>query len=383
MSSNNEIKGSNFKKGSLDLAALDANGQQPLSQLAIKPTVQVVGGGTKAWSTPGSFATDSLSTSGNLDSAATITYNATYYGQTNNVSANAWFKTSDSQSAVGTIFAHSGFNSPEDRKWWMYMLNGKLNVLITDTGWTGAEGKIYTSVDSFDDDEWHMMTFTFTTNTLKVYVDEVELTVGASTLVKTQDDTVNTLHVSTSPIVLSSAWSTTTTQPTLAFDGLACQYSYWSVELSSSEVSELYNLGRAWDISGHSQFANCESWHRVDGSDGSTIADSTGNGNTATVVGSASISSDAPNSGGDFTFDEDMQVEVSGVPYSANNILSTSSPISLTEDKKVAYATLNTFGAGGNITVTQNVNLEDVPSGASVIARRDGTDFIIGSRVYS
>lgn len=61
------------------------------------------------------------------------------------------------------------------------------------------------------------------------------------------------------------------------FSGHIDEVSFWSVELSSSEVSEVYNSGTPDNLLDHSQSANIDSWYRLgDGDTSPTVSDNVG-----------------------------------------------------------------------------------------------------------
>ena len=78
------------------------------------------------------------------------------------------------------------------------------------------------------------------------------------------------------------------------------------------------------------------------------------------------------------TFTANMFVERAGLAYSDNTISTASSPIAFTNDLDVAYVIPNNATGGGTLSVTVG-QLSTVPLNAVIIARRDGTNVIVGS----
>jgi hypothetical protein len=72
-----------------------------------------------------------------------------------------------------------------------------------------------------------------------------------------------------------------------------------------------------------------------------------------------------------------MYLEVKGLDYSDNTIL-TASPIELPEDGYVSYVIPN-LTAGGPALTPMTSTLPDVPANAIIVARREGSDVIVGS----
>lgn len=373
MSSSQELKSNNIKKGGLVVGTLNANGKQPLEQIAVKTMVQVLNGGIKTWDIPNSFATNSLSTDGTDGPGAEIPYNATYHSQTNNITAGGWWNSSANE-AFGTIFNHGGSGAVDARKWTIGWENGKFSAIVNANG-AGTISKYYRTVATYNDGEWHHVAFTFTTNSLTLYVDGVAVIGGA--LDPVTNGTVNTLSSSTEKLGLNT-YHNGAGSTRLSANGFGAHFAYWDKELSASEITEWYNLNRPWDITAHSAAANLISWYRVDGSNGTTIADEV-NGQTATLVGTASISSNAPASGGDFTFDAALNLLIPGLLPADNNIPTSESPLSFLNNNDVAYVVPNLASGGGNLTVIIDT-ANNVPDNAVIIAVRDGTELILGTR---
>lgn len=83
-------------------------------------------------------------------------------------------------------------------------------------------------------------------------------------------------------------------------------------------------------------------------------------------------------SGISLAFDASMYLEVKGLSYVDNTILIAQSPVLFANDKDVAYVIPNSAPAGPNLAVVVGV-LSAVPAGAVIIARRDGTEIVVGS----
>ena len=103
----------------------------------------------------------------------------------------------------------------------------------------------------------------------------------------------------------------------------------------------------------------------------------TANGGGVKIIGGGTFSW---NSGtGQLSFTSDMFLEFKGLAYADNTIpFSTQSPITLASSLDVAYVLPNLLTGGPALTVTVG-SLASVPANAIVIARREGSDVIIGS----
>lgn len=82
--------------------------------------------------------------------------------------------------------------------------------------------------------------------------------------------------------------------------------------------------------------------------------------------------------GTQLTFTSDMYLEKAGLAYSDNTIPVSQSPITFPATQYVAYVIPNLSAGGSNLTVTVTT-LANVPINAVMIARREGSDIIVGS----
>lgn len=84
------------------------------------------------------------------------------------------------------------------------------------------------------------------------------------------------------------------------------------------------------------------------------------------------------NSSNTLTFTASAYLEMKGLSYTDNTILIAQSPISFPTDGDVAYVVPNVVTGGPNLTVVVGA-LNTVPKNATIIARREGTEIIVGS----
>ena len=100
-----------------------------------------------------------------------------------------------------------------------------------------------------------------------------------------------------------------------------------------------------------------------------------GTGGGVKIIGGGTVGWVAPN----LTFTADMYLEMKGLAYTDNTIqFSTQSPIVLSSSLDVAYVIPNLASGGPNLTVVVGA-LASVPANAIIIARREGSDVIVGS----
>ena len=218
-----------------------------------------------------------------------ITYNAANHNQTNNISVSAWVKKTDDAAAFNTIFSHYQ-TSGNNRKWCALVVTGGFSVLISAYGTAGgAVSKRYDSSVDIADDEWHLVTFTFSSDVLKLYIDGVEDT-GVN---KLTDGTVNTLFSSTVNLLVGAISPST---PALFYTGKVSQLGYWDKQLSDADVAELFDLGFATPLSEHSAVANLVNHYKMGfGATHPTIPDEVNSDDIAlTNTEAGDITADAP-----------------------------------------------------------------------------------------
>jgi len=181
-----------------------------------------------------------------------------------------WAKTAENVSTKGLMTNHRA--NTGNRSWAMERVgSGKLRVKLSASG--SADDKMYdtTGVD-IDDENWHLMGFTFEADTLKVYVDGVENAVS-----KLTDNVVNTIFAGSAGLYigsrnpLSSYWSGNIDEPAI-----------WDSVLGASEILELYNnsahLGINKDFGNYVSSANLYNWWRMgEGSIPPVMPDEMGN----------------------------------------------------------------------------------------------------------
>ena len=78
------------------------------------------------------------------------------------------------------------------------------------------------------------------------------------------------------------------------------------------------------------------------------------------------------------TFTSTAYLEMKGLAYTDNSILVAQSPIAFPTDGLVAYVVPNVLTGGPNLTVTVGA-LNTVPKNATILARREGADIIVGT----
>lgn len=227
-----------------------------------------------------------------VDEYVEITGNPASLRITNNLSVSFWVKY-PSPVAGGGLVSKFDTSGGGQRSWILHSNNGaggtdKMLMLISDNGINIR--KQYVSSVTVLDGSWHQFAFTFATNVLKFYVDGAE-----DTSVNKQNDSVcNSLHDSTANILMAAYHISGS--PTGFSASTLDEVSVWNKELSSSEISEIYNSGLPADLSTHSASANLVSfWRMGDGDTFPTITDNqSSNDGTMTNMESGDFIDDFP-----------------------------------------------------------------------------------------
>jgi hypothetical protein len=125
----------------------------------------------------------------------------------------------------------------DKRVWTIARSSSRMQVLVSNNGTLGTNSyKQYASTDlTIFNNTWKFVGFTFNNNTLKLYVDGVEISVS-----KTRDDVVNSVFNSDVDITIGSALNNNVIVfPLIGSLGSAYLYNR---ALSATEVSTLYKL---------------------------------------------------------------------------------------------------------------------------------------------
>lgn len=163
--------------------------------------------------------------------------NAASLDITTSITVSGWVKGSTQSGNMGILAKfRSEFNT---RSWAIYSegVTNKVTILLTQTGAYPANAKLYTSSIPVLDNTWHHISFTFTSNALKFYVDGVEDT----GITKTTDNSVSSLYSTVENVHIGSFSSPIATQ---YFAGSLDDVRVYNRALTAAEVTSLYNLGR-------------------------------------------------------------------------------------------------------------------------------------------
>jgi len=189
------------------------------------------------------------------------------------ITVSAWV---NAASAPGILLGKYN-TTGNQRSWYIGASTNKFLVVLCEDG-TAANKNYHTSVVAYDS-AWHHICFTYDgNNTLKLYVDGVEDT----SVTKTTDGAMTTLHNSTSDFALGASNGTNpTSYATASLDEVAI----WDAALTATQVSQLYMDGAPVDLSVHSASSDLQAWWRMgDGDTFPTLTDSSSNSNDGTMT---------------------------------------------------------------------------------------------------
>lgn len=212
---------------------------------------------------------------------------------TGDMSIGMWFKTS-SGSANRLIAKDGGGGQP--RQYVLLLLNNKLRWVRFN-----SSGTLFTidSVDTYNDNAWHHVVVTNkSTGTIDMFVDGVQLTEGTGsgnyTVETTNGDDGITMNNASVDIEIGYFAQANSQY----FNGLIDEVAIWNDALTASEVTKIYNSGSPINIGSndgnYTSASNLQGWWRFEENTGTSIADSSSNSNSATLVNGPTFSTTTP-----------------------------------------------------------------------------------------
>lgn len=188
-----------------------------------------------------------------------VPYDAATFNFGTTMTAAAWVKDSAAGGIVQTFFAQYNQSGPAPKWNMQFQSTGEYQAVVS----TSSQNKIYRSTASYTDGVWRHFAFTWgSSGTLKVYVNAVELTVGGGTLTKVSDPVFTTLNPVSNAVTVGGRWSSPASISNGINGGNIDQPMLANTEFSAAQISELYNGGKPFDLSTHSQSANIVWWAR-------------------------------------------------------------------------------------------------------------------------
>ena len=153
---------------------------------------------------------------------------------------NLWLKTSDTTSGV-TYFEKNSSNVG----WRFYLSANRLIIELRGTGGTGDRIRVRTDNNvTYNDGSWHMISCTYdgsgNASGITIYID------GVSETLDIQNDTLTT----DTSVAANAAIAARTGGGNNFGPGNIDEVSIWDVELSSANITTIYNSGTPIDLQG-------------------------------------------------------------------------------------------------------------------------------------
>ncbi len=143
------------------------------------------------------------------------------------------------------------------------------------------------------DNTWHMITATWSSGTIKFYLDgSLD---NSTTSINNNGNTTMGSNIGALIIGADQFPSVGTIRD--FFTGKLTNLSLWNVVLSATDITNLMSGGKPADLSTHAQFAHCVGWYKLGDGDTTSangILDSTANGFNMSINGGVTISTDHP-----------------------------------------------------------------------------------------
>ena len=243
-----------------------------------------------AWKRFANEASAALSNTYSLSFDGTNDYVATTYKPSSSATAlsiSYWMKTT-SYAGGAAPFSVEGY--PYNEKAFRVNFNSTGKIFVT----VGAGGTPYNNtansatntptqgINLFDGN-WHHVLGTVNGQSVKVYVDGVEEFTLTSTVTYAGGDQTYPYYIG----MLGNGY------PSYYFDGELDEVSVFESELSSSDVTAIYNSGVPTSLTSYSP----SGWWRMgddDGGTGTTITDQGSGGNNGTLTNGPTFSTDVP-----------------------------------------------------------------------------------------
>ncbi len=152
----------------------------------------------------------------------------------------------DSSASDGTLYIMAGKDASY-KGWNLQRSTANKIVFYAETGTPSNLSDIATSSSTITDSNWHHYVGVFHgdgSTQSKIYIDGSDVTSNSGSTFSTMTDSGGNLQVGKSP-----------RQTTLGWLGLIDEVAVWSVALSSSDVTSIYNNGKIIDLSNSTAYA--------------------------------------------------------------------------------------------------------------------------------
>lgn len=172
--------------------------------------------------------------SGNFSSSRYVLASS-FPNYTDQITVSAWFRST----ATGERTVIGKYdNVLDDRSWTIYFdSSDRLVINISGDGtFTTSTAKSYRVIGSYRDGNWHHVAFTFSQNTLKIYVDGTEASLNI-----VQNPVMNSIYASASPLLIGSRMAGGT--PNYYFSGQIDEVRIFNKALTAKEMGAVYAAG--------------------------------------------------------------------------------------------------------------------------------------------
>lgn len=183
-------------------------------------------------------------------------------------SLSAWVYVGDVSSDDGPFIAKANF-STGNTEFIFKHANGSLQFFLYDRDQSASGHQIRTlaTAATLSDTTWHHVVATYSGNGshtgMKIYTDGSQTTATQSTL-----NSYTRIRNTATPLTLGATEDLANANR--VFEDRLADCVIFNKELSSSEVTELYNSGKTMNIRNHSAFANVISWWKMGDDEDST-----------------------------------------------------------------------------------------------------------------
>ena len=210
-------------------------------------------------------------------------------GITNAITISAWVKTPINYNGgpnprIATVIAENNIDG--NSNWGLTFRGGGIDTFgIQIFNTDGSSTLLYSSVSGANDGNWHHIAATYdgtsNANALKIYIDNV-VTEGTTPSTGIQNlDRATTIGGSRYKPPLSVLFY---------FRDYIDEVAVWDSELTSTQISNIYNNGKPRNLSSLSPLL----WYRFQEGSGTTAIDSGAGGNNGTIENGATYSTDVP-----------------------------------------------------------------------------------------
>ena len=274
-------------------------------------------------------------------------------------SLSAWVYVGDISSDDGPFMSKANFSTGGNEFLFKHA-NGKLQFFLYDNISSAAGDSIRTQAPSatLSDTTWHHVVATYSGNGsqsgIKVYTDGSQTTATQSA-----NGSYSRIRNTSTPVVIGATQDLANANR--VFEDRIADCVVFNKELSSAEVTEIYNSGKIMNIRNHSAFANVVSWWKM--GDDQDTADSNGirdyvSGHHGTLTNGATI------------------IDQTEVPSDALDSLNTNASGSLGIGVKTPDESLHVYGntklEGPLILKERTYDPDNPAEGASVIWMSNG-----------